>query len=136
MFFGRGTPLKSTVDSKQHAENTNNVTLPPTAVAAGHATRVCVAGAWCTAVKAGCFIGRCGPSSVITTSLSSAVQLCRRVCGVSYAPRKITVWIGGSRPHCNGSTERSKLFLGRKTKHAVSYLDTKLAVKKCNSSTE
>ena len=65
----------------------------PAQAAAGHTTRVCVAGPRCTAMT-GCSIGGCGPSSVITTSLSFG-HAALHVCAVCRALRQNNevVWI-------------------------------------------
>ena len=64
------------LDIRQHAMDTNNATPPPisgsTSSSGPH--HALAAGLWCTAV-ASCFIGGCGPASVITISLSSAALL-------------------------------------------------------------
>ena len=63
------------LDVRQHAENINNVLTLPSTSSSSVTRHAHVAGARCTAV-ASCFIGGCNPSSVITTSLCSAVLLC------------------------------------------------------------
>ena len=68
-------------DIRQHAENTNNITTPPSSTSSSGTHHERVAGPRCTAV-ASCSIGGCDPSSVITASLS-LLLCCACVCGVS-----------------------------------------------------
>ena len=57
------------LDIRQHAENTNSITTPPSSTRSSGPHHERVAGPRCTAV-ASCSIGGCDPSSLITASIS------------------------------------------------------------------
>ena len=72
------------LDIRQHAENTNNITTPPSSTSRSGPHHERAAGRMCTAV-ASCSIEGCDPTSVITASLSlfcCAGHVCavRRAC--------------------------------------------------------
>ena len=75
-FFPETRPRN--LDIRQHAENTNNITTPPSSTSSSGPHHERVAGPRCTAV-ASCSIGSCDPSSAITASLSLVLLCCARV---------------------------------------------------------
>ena len=80
------------LDIRQHAENTNSVTTPPSSTSSSGPHHERVAGPRCTAV-ASCSIGGCDPSLVITAPLSlccCAVHACA-VCRASVSYTHLTL---------------------------------------------
>ena len=71
--FFHETHPRNLLDIRQHAENTNNITTPPSSTSSTGPHHV--AGPRCTAVDS-CSVGGFDPSSVITASLSFAVLYC------------------------------------------------------------
>ena len=65
--FFPGTHPRS-LDIRQHAENTNNITTPPGSTSSSGSHHERVADPRCTAAVASCSIGGCDPSLVITAS--------------------------------------------------------------------